>query len=410
MISADQATEARDAAPARAPIDRPTVSVVVPAWREADNLPHLVPRIAGALAGRDFEIVIVDDGSRDGTVEVCRALAERYPVRLLVREQPRNGLSGAVLHGLAQATGDTLAVMDADLQHPPERLPELLAAVESGRAEFALGSRYVAGGSTDGRWTLFRRINSGVATFLARPFAGDVGDPMSGYFALTRPTLARAERLTPLGYKIALELICKCRVDHVHEVPIHFGRRTAGASKLSLKQQFRYLEHLSRLYDFTFPRASPIVKFAIATAVAFAVGVGGFAVALRGNGVLATLVGYVASVGVTAVFHARYVRTQRSFLVTPRPWADFLIIAVLEVNAALLAADWLAMHAGAVWPAERFTIAFAVGLTVRYVLRKELLQDVRGLRTDPRTGEINGQPPPLAERRGRRARRAADVG
>ena len=269
----------------------------------------------------------------------------------------------------------------------------MIAPVEDGTADFALGSRYVAGGSTEGGWTLFRHLNSQVATALARPFAGDVKDPMSGFFALRRSTYDRAERLTPLGYKIALELMCKCRVRRVQEVPIHFGLRTKGESKLSLKQQFRYLEHLSRLYDFTFPRASPIAKFALATAVGFVVGLGGFLTA-RGSGtgvVGATLVGYLASVVVTAVFHARYVRTQRAFLVTPRPWLDFVVIAVVEVLAAVTAVAWLARHADAgVGPVERFMIGFAVGLAVRYVLRKELLQDVRGLRRDPRTADLLG--------------------
>ncbi len=377
-------------APVVSPGASPEVSVIVPAWNEAENLPLLVPRIDAALAGRTYEVVIVDDGSRDGTVDVCRTLAERYPVRLIVRDQPEHGLSGAVLHGIAAARGDTLASMDADLQHPPERLPELIAPVEDGTADFALGSRYVAGGSTDGEWTLFRKVNSYVATALARPFAGSVKDPMSGFFALRRTTYDRAERLTPLGYKIALELMCKCRVRHVREVPIHFGLRTKGESKLSLAQQFRYLEHLSRLYDFTFPRASPMAKFALATAAGFAVGLLGFALTSGSGVVVATLAGYLASVAVTAVFHARYVRTQRAFLVTPRPWLDFVVIAAVEVLSAVTAAAWMARHTVAVRDVERFTIAFAVGLTVRYVLRKELLQDVRGLRRDVRTAELVG--------------------
>ena len=368
----------------------PRVSVVVPAWNEAENIPLLVPRIAAALAGRQYEVVIVDDGSRDATVDVCRTLAQTYPVRLIVRDKPTHGLSGAVLHGIDASTGDTLACMDADLQHPPERLPDLIAPVESGAADFTIGSRYVAGGTTEGGWTLFRKLNSEVATFLARPFAGATKDPMSGFFALKRSTYDRAERLTPLGYKIALELMCKCRVKHVNEVPIHFGLRTKGESKLSLKQQFRYLEHLSRLYDFTYPRASPIAKFAIATAAGFLVGLAGFLIASRAAGLtVATLVGYLLSVVVTGVFHARYVRTQRDFLVTTRPWLDFVVISAVEVLAAVTAAAWLGRHTTAdIGNVERFAIAFAVGLVFRYVLRKELLQDVRGLRRDLRTPEI----------------------
>ncbi len=327
----------------------------------------------------------MDDNSRDATPEVCGELMKQFPVRLLVRKEPKHGLSGAVLHGIAAARGKTLVVMDADLQHPPERIGALLEALDGG-ADFALGSRNVQGGSTDDRWTFFRKLNSGVATALARPFAAGVRDPMSGFFALRRSTFDRAERLTPLGYKIALELMCKCRVKQLREVPIHFGLRTHGESKLTIKQQFRYLEHLSRLYDFTFPRASPIGKFLIATSIGLFVGLCVFWALLAGGHerVAATAWGYVASLLVTAVFHVRYVRTQREFLLSRRPWADFLAICAMELVAAILSATWLANRAPLAPAAEVFLISFGCATVLRYVLRKELMQDVRGLRKDVR--------------------------
>ena len=357
------------------------VSVVVPAMNEADNIPLLLPRLAAAMAGRPFEVIIVDDNSKDRTPQVCEELAKTYPLRLIVRTQPTHGLSGAVLHGIAEAKGDTIVVMDADLQHPPERVPDLVAALDGG-ADFSLGSRYVEGGSTDHEWTFFRKVNSDVATYLARPFAGKVRDPMSGFFALRRATFDRAERLTPLGYKIALELMCKCRVRQVREVPIHFGLRTAGESKLSIKQQFRYLEHLSRLYDFTYPRASPITKFLLATIVSFLGGLCVYGVLLHGGTrrIAATVLAYLACIAITAVFHTRYVRTQREFLATPHPWTDFGVIAIAEWIASGLAATWLFARAPGTPAAEAFFIAFSCATVVRYILRKEFLQDVRGLR------------------------------
>src|SRR5207253_9678289 len=99
---------------------------------------------------------------------VCRGLSSRYPLRLIVREHPSNGLSGAVLHGIGESRGRRIVVMDADLQHPPEKIPALLAALDSG-ADFALGSRYIPGGSTGEKWGMSRRFISSVATFLARP-------------------------------------------------------------------------------------------------------------------------------------------------------------------------------------------------------------------------------------------------
>jgi dolichol-phosphate mannosyltransferase len=260
-------------------------------------------------------------------------------------------------------------------------VPALLDALESG-ADFALGSRYIEGGSTDDHWTFFRKINSLVATALARPFAGRVLDPMSGFFALRRSTFDQAERLTPLGYKIALELMCKCRVRQVREVPIHFGLRTRGESKLTLKQQFRYLEHLSRLYDFTYPCASPIIKFLISTGIGLVIGSVVFILlGAAGLGrVLATTIGYLGSILMTVIFHIRYVRTQREFLVTRRPWVDFFIIAAAELLACILSAMWLAKRAPGAPVFEAFLISFGCGTVVRYILRKEFLQDVRGLR------------------------------
>src|SRR5437762_2625378 len=115
------------------------VSIIVPTLNEAENLPLLVPRIARAMDGRQFEIIIVDDDSRDNTLAACAELSESYPLTLHVREHPKDGLSGAVLAGFGLARGDVLVVMDADLQHPPERLPALIEPLERGEAEFVLG-------------------------------------------------------------------------------------------------------------------------------------------------------------------------------------------------------------------------------------------------------------------------------
>lgn len=364
----------------------PLVSIVVPTLREAANLPTLVERIATALAAREYEILIVDDDSRDGTDRVCAELAKSYPIRCIVRTEPVDGLGGAVLLGLREARGEVLVVMDADLQHPPERLAALIAPIESGSADFSVGSRCVDGGSTSHDWPVSRRITSWVAKSLARPFAGGLKDVMSGYFALPRSVFARGEHLAPLGFKIGLELICKCRVTRLVEVPIHFGVRTHGQSKLNAREKFRYLEHLSRLYDFSYPRLIPFMKFAIVVSLSTLAGLGVYQLLTRLQDLhlwqCATL-SYIAALAVTAIFHARYVRTQRHWLIQPHAWRDFLVSAGCE-TLACVAIAWFLDHrlrGPTAW--ELFLIPFAGAIVVRYILRKELLLDVRGLRFMP---------------------------
>jgi dolichol-phosphate mannosyltransferase len=228
----------------------PPVSIIVPTFREAESLPFLIDRIDRLRQTelKELELIIVDDDSRDGTSELIARRAESW-VRLFVRTEDR-GLSQAVLFGLRQAQNEVLVVMDADLSHPPEVIPSMIDALTRG-ADFVIGSRYVSGGSTADDWGVLRWVNSKVATLLARPLT-KISDPMSGFFALARETFARAERPNPLGYKIGLELLVRCRCRHVREVPIHFSTREHGESKLTLTQQMLYLRHLARLYAFKF--------------------------------------------------------------------------------------------------------------------------------------------------------------
>ncbi len=366
------------------------ISIIVPTLNEAANLPALCERVGRALVGRSYEIRIVDDNSKDNTPQVCAELAKTYPLILMTRTQPKNGLGGAVLFGLQAALGEILVVMDADLQHPPEKLPELIAPLEKNEADFVIGSRYVAGGTTEGKWGIFRQINSKVATLLARPFAGRTQDPMSGFFALKKSTLQSATHITPLGYKIGLELMCKCRVKQVKEIPIDFAARQHGESKLSLKEQFRYLEHLSRLYDFTYPRLSPISKFLLVSLFGWFVGLGTFGAYFDADHLIRTaILAYSCALALTMLFHVRYIRTQRDFILESRPWLSFFGVAAAELIVVSLTAWWLSRRLHYFHPVEFWTIAYGMGLAVRYVLRKELLQDVRGLRKEPRPMEMN---------------------
>ena len=225
-------------------LGRPLVSVVVPTFRESANIQELVERVERALPSP--ELIIVDDNSNDGTEQVVAAIGRPW-VRLHVRRNER-GLSSAVIAGCRLATAPTIVVMDADLSHPPEAIPRMLEALDNG-ADFVIGSRYVAGGTMDQAWTVFRRVNSLVATAFARPLTR-LADPMSGFFAMRSAAFRQTKDLNPIGYKIALEMLVKGPFKAPTEVPIHFADRKRGESKLSLKEQVRYIRHVLRLYRF----------------------------------------------------------------------------------------------------------------------------------------------------------------
>lgn len=235
------------------------VSIIIPTYREVDNIPHILARLdeVREAYGMVLEVLFMDDDSRDGSVEAVAAAGHDW-ARIIVRTADR-GLSPAVIDGFRTARHPVLVCMDCDLSHPPEVIPQMLLALSSGQ-QFVLGSRYVPGGSTDDDWGLFRYVNSLVATLLARPLTS-AKDPMSGFFALRKDDFDQARHLNPVGYKIALELIVKCDFENVAEIPIHFTDRVHGESKLSLKEQLKYIKHVRRLYIHRFEKSMSVLQF-----------------------------------------------------------------------------------------------------------------------------------------------------
>lgn len=224
------------------------ISIVVPTYREADNLLLLAEAIDEALVGlgEKYELLFVDDDSRDGSEDICAELSERLPVDIIIRKGER-GLATAVIHGISLSAGDIIVVMDADLSHPPGAIPEMIQRLRSGESDFVLGSRYVSGGSIHENWSVFRKLNSIIASLLARPLCL-LQDPMSGFFAFRRADMPDVSLLAPIGYKIALEIFVKGEFRDSSEVPIHFAPREHGESKLSFVEQLRFIRHLGRLY------------------------------------------------------------------------------------------------------------------------------------------------------------------
>ncbi|GLF93107.1 glycosyltransferase [Streptomyces yaizuensis] len=232
------------------------VTIVVPTFNEAENVRELLRRLTESVPSRlPCEVVFVDD-STDTTPEVIRSAARDcpFPVTVLHRSEPVGGLGGAVVEGLRNAGSDWIVVMDADLQHPPALVPDLVAAGESAGADLVVASRYIRGGSRAGLAGGYRIAVSRGATWLAKGLfprgLRGISDPMSGFFAVRRGAVADAVgagALKPLGYKILLELAVRCRPRAVTEVPFVFQDRYAGTSKSTAREGMRFLRHLTEL-------------------------------------------------------------------------------------------------------------------------------------------------------------------
>lgn len=228
----------------------PRLALAIPTLREAENLPLLLGRVRAALdaSGIDYEVLVVDDDSRDGTEEIVTALSAGDPrIRLLVRKGER-GLSGAILHGWRHTDASILGVMDADLQHPPELLPKLVASILSGK-DLAIGSRYTEGGEL-GEWNIVRRLLSSAAVWVTLPIQRRglrAHDPMTGYF-LVRRSCVEQVAFQKSGFKLLLEVLVRARLRSIEEVPFSFGLRARGSSKANSKVALHYARLLARLY------------------------------------------------------------------------------------------------------------------------------------------------------------------
>lgn len=223
------------------------LSIIIPTYMEAETVPKLIERIEDALKGVDFEIIIIDDNSPDGTAGIAEGLNIKFGNIRVVRRPGKLGLGSAVTDGLRLARARLIAVMDADLQHPPEALTHMLEGLRRG-CDIVIASRYVKGGGAEGL-SAWRRLVSKGATILAHislPKTSRVSDPLSGYFALHKKVI-NGIKLNPIGYKILLEILAKGRYGRVCEIPYSFQRRAGGRSKLGLREILLYLKHLYSL-------------------------------------------------------------------------------------------------------------------------------------------------------------------
>ena len=235
------------------------LSLVIPSYNEGQNVAQIVAQITQLLdevIPGDYELILVDDNSPDGTWRIAQELTPVYPQLKVMRRTTEKGLSTAVIRGWQVAQGEILGVIDADLQHPPEVLLKLWAEMQRG-ADLAVASRHVEGGGVS-EWSIARRILSRGAQTLGLlilpEVIGRVTDPMSGYFLVRRSCLA-GKTLSPVGYKILIETLGRGNVRWIGEVGYVFQERQAGESKVTSKQYVEYLHHLARLRSARLPFA-----------------------------------------------------------------------------------------------------------------------------------------------------------
>jgi dolichol-phosphate mannosyltransferase len=240
------------------------LSLVLPTYNEAGNIQAIIGTIGRLLDGEiasNYELIVVDDDSPDRTWEIASALCANYPQLKVMRRTTERGLSTAVIRGWQVARGEILGVIDADLQHPTEILLQLLQEIDRG-ADLAVASRHVEGGGVS-QWSWMRRVLSRGAQILGLTILpeviGRLSDPMSGYFMVRRRCLM-GKTLSPIGYKILIEVVGRCNIAWIAEVGYVFRERQTGESKVTWKQYVEYLQHLIRL---RLSRSAVFIRFCL---------------------------------------------------------------------------------------------------------------------------------------------------
>ncbi|HTK72316.1 MAG TPA: polyprenol monophosphomannose synthase, partial [Croceibacterium sp.] len=225
-----------DMAKAAAAVAKPLeLAVVLPTLNERANVAPMVERLEQALGPSGWEAVFVDDNSRDGTADLIREIAKTDPRIRVIQRIGRRGLASAAIEGMCATAAPFVAVMDADHQHDPQLLLDMLEAVKSGEYDLAYASRFAAGGSAEGLSSKGREKGSRIANSLARKLTGtQLSDAMSGFFLLRTDQLrSQADRLSGIGFKIMLDILATAHPPlRVKELPLKFAERASGESKL----------------------------------------------------------------------------------------------------------------------------------------------------------------------------------
>jgi dolichol-phosphate mannosyltransferase len=311
----------------------PDLTVVVPCYNERPNVAPLVAKLDAALFGITWEVVFVDDNSPDGTTAEVRRIAQTDPRVRCIRRIGRRGLASAVIEGALSSSARFVAVIDGDLQHDETKLPDMFAALRTGRYDLAVGSRHMEGGDASGLPSRWRHALSGGGIRLAHAFLPiRLSDPLSGFFMLPRPLFEQlAGNLTGQGFKILVDLALSSPAPlRVIEIPARFNERVAGESKLDalVLTQFGGL-----LLDKVFGGLLPIrfMSFALVGALGVVVHLAVLSVALKLSGLTFEAAQIVATL-VSIVFNFQLnnditYRDQR--LRGPRLWRGLLLFVLV---------------------------------------------------------------------------------
>jgi dolichol-phosphate mannosyltransferase len=238
------------------------LAIVLPTLNERANVAPMIERLERALGPSGWEAVFVDDNSRDGTAELVREIGRTDPRIRVIQRIGRRGLASAAIEGMCATAAPFVAVMDADHQHDPALLLDMLAAVESGDYDLAYASRFAQGGTAEGLSSRGREKGSRLANALARKLTGtELSDAMSGFFLLRTDQLrSQADRLSGIGFKIMLDILATAEPPlRVKEFPLKFAQRAAGESKLD---HGVVLDFLAGLYERWLGRIIP-TRFAL---------------------------------------------------------------------------------------------------------------------------------------------------
>ena len=213
---------------------QPALSIVVPTYREAANVPVLFERIKAALEDLPWELIVVDDDSPDGTSEIAFTLAASDRRLRCLRRVNRTGLAGAVIEGWMSSSADLVAVIDGDLQHDERILGKMYRTLVADMGNLAIGTRVKT--ETEGGLSPARQMLSDLGKWFFHQIAGaPVADPMSGFFMIRRNIVSHlAPRLSPDGFKILVDVILSANgALKIVEIPYTFRKRVAGESKLT---------------------------------------------------------------------------------------------------------------------------------------------------------------------------------